>query len=193
MARLDKQLDRLSGEKVFRLHWPEDDSMDVELLRAEMVREINSHDHRIPLDLRSVKGAPAELVDLLVDMERYARSKSKILSMTWMLPPLRDAIDQRMGRQSKSKSQRESDAASKTARDLLRHAEQKPGYDLSKAEKLDRKKRAKRPKRGTRRYLSLVAIILVGAIVVAGVEGWIIMQQDETLVVPEKGFESHPQ
>ncbi|WP_182867683.1 hypothetical protein [Stieleria mannarensis] len=193
MARLDKQLDKLSGEKVFRLHWPEDDSMDMELLRAEMVREINSHDHRIPLDLRGVKGAPAELVDLLVDMERYARSKSKILSMTWMLPPMRDAIDERLGRRSRPKSENEPDAASKTARDLLNHAEKKNEYDLSKAQKLERKKPVKKSKTGKKHYLKLVAIALLGAIAVGVVEGVIIMQQEETLIVPEKGFESHPQ
>ncbi|PAY19447.1 hypothetical protein CKO51_11335 [Rhodopirellula sp. SM50] len=189
MARLDRQLDKISGEKVVRLHWTDDDSMDIEMLRADIVHEINSHEHRIPLDLRGVKGAPSELVDLLLDMDRYARSKTKILSLTWMLPPLREAFDRRLGRQRKSNSNGETDAASKTACDLLKHAEEKKEYDLSKAEKLERKKRSQKSKAGKRNYLTLVAFILVGAIVVGVIEGFIIMQQEESLIIPEKGFE----
>ena len=77
MSRLDKQLDQLSGEKLVKVEWPDDETVDVPQLRANLIREIDSHSHRVPLDLRAVKGAPPDLVELLVDMRRYARSKSK--------------------------------------------------------------------------------------------------------------------
>lgn len=192
MARIDKQLDKLSGEKLVRLHWPEDDVVDIELLRADLVREINDHDHRIPLDLRSVKGAPSELVDLLVDMERYAKSKSKILSTTWILPQLRDAVDQRAGRRSGPVPQGELDVASKTAREILNGNEKKAEYQVSSASRVERKKRrksTKKPASKIRNYIQLVALIMIGAFVAIAVQYFVIFKADPIVIETDKIYE----
>lgn len=189
MARLDRQLDKLSGEKLVRLHWPKDDSVDIEMLRAELVREINAHSHRVPLDLRGVKGAPEELVELLLDMDRYARTKDKILSLTWILPPLREALDERVGRCVKASRDANGEAASQKARELLNYSEKNKEYDLSHAEKIQRKDRPRLSKTAKRRYVRLAAIVFASTLIIATIEIVFLFQQDTIVVVPEKGFE----
>jgi hypothetical protein len=196
MSRLDRQIDRLSGEKLIRIDWPEDASVDLASLRRRLVREIDDHSHRIPLDLRGVKGAPPELVELLVDMRRYALSQSKILSTTWILPPLRQALEDGLHRPvgTRAKPSRDPDAedASELARELLNGVERQQHYDLSKAQRIERRRRRKRHVRaGKRTSVRLAGMILAGTVVLAGVEVYWLWQQDEAeiVVIPEKGFE----
>lgn len=188
MARLDKQLDKLSGERLVKLHWPEDGSIDIEMLRADLVREINTHEHRVPLDLRSVKGAPEDLVELLVDMERYARSKSKIMSMTWILPPLRDAIDVRAGRRS-APSNNEEHLASKKAREILNGNEKKAEYNVQSARKVERRKQPKKSKATNLKLLQLVALTLVGTLVVVGLMFYVLWESPSIVIDTEKIYE----
>lgn len=194
MSRLDKQLDRLSGEKLIRIDWPDDDSVDIGELRRRLVREIDEHTQRIPLDLREVKGAPEALVELLVDMRRYAASHSKILSTTWVLPPLRRALEDRwhrpIGSSVKPSADPEAEAAAKLADACLRGADKKTEYDLSNAERIERKRQKKASRAPAKqRWWRLLAVIVVASLAVAAIEFVVLFQQDEIVVVPEKGFE----
>ncbi|MEO1617293.1 MAG: hypothetical protein AAFV88_15695 [Planctomycetota bacterium] len=197
MSRLEKQLAQHSGEKLIRIDWPSDEVVDAPAIRKQLVKEIDSHTHRIPLDLRGVRGAPPELVEILVDMRRYAMSQSKILSTTWILPPLRDAIQKRLhqpiGSTVKPSAKPENEAASDLAEKLLRNAkeQEKQEYDLKSAEKLNRPKKIKKTLTKRQRYVRLAAAVLGGTLVVLLVGSLIIFtQQDASIIVPEKGFES---
>jgi hypothetical protein len=197
MSRLDKQLDRLSGEKLIRIDWPDDGAVDAGELRRLLVREIDTHTHRIPLDLRGVKGAPEPLVEMLVDLRRYALSQNKILSTSWILPPLRDALDDRMhrpvGTRAKPSAAADTEAASELADELLRGVEEKTQYDLSKAERIERKclRRKRRQAWNGPRALRLAAVILAAAVAVIAIEWVLLSEEDAIVVVPEKGFENH--
>ena len=192
MSRLDKQLDRLSGEKLVQVEWLHDDSVDVVGLREMLMKEIDAHSHRVPLDLRSVNGAPNELVELLFDMRRYAMSKSKILSTTYMLAPLREALDRRLSRpigsRARPSADPENEMASDTAQELLRDVESKTEYDLSKAKKIKRKRR--RTHRQNERLLRLGVVVLAAATIIAAAEAIYLFQSgNDPIVIPRKGFE----
>ncbi|KAA5546230.1 hypothetical protein FYK55_04900 [Roseiconus nitratireducens] len=194
MSRLDIQLDEISGEEPVEIVWPAGAEVDVADLRQRLVREIDRHRQRIPLDLRRVDGAPPELVELLADMRNYARSKSKVLSTGRILPELRRALEERarrpVGSSRAPSCKDESDAASELARDILNKST-KTEYDLSNAKRLERKERHRRRRKSSKRnYWKLAGIILAGAIAAASVEFWIILQEDERVYIPEKTYES---
>ncbi|MCC9601051.1 hypothetical protein LOC67_10885 [Stieleria sp. JC731] len=186
-------MDRLSGEAPVRIDWF--DGMDVTLLRSTLTQEIDKHTRRVPLDLRGVQGAPPELVELLVEMRRYAVSKSKILSMNWILPPLRDAIDKRLhqpvGQVIAPSANPDSEQASDRAKELLNHVETPPEYDLSKAEKLDRKPLPRKPKALTAsiiRYLIMLAGILTTVAIISVV--FFFLTSEPPKILDRKTFES---
>ena len=94
-----------------------------------------------------------------------------------------------VGSSAKPSADPEEDAASKTADQLLRGSEKKSEYDLSTAKKIERKKRLTTSRNPKQRILKLGAIILCAFLVVATIEVIILFQQDEVVIVPEKGFE----
>ena len=51
MSKLDRQLDDVFGEGRVEIYWPSDEEVDVELLRLQLISEIDAHAQRIPLDL----------------------------------------------------------------------------------------------------------------------------------------------
>lgn len=196
MSRLDKQLDKISGEQMVKIVWPADADVDTDELRSLLVREIDRHRERIPLDLRDVDGAPSELVELLHDLRRYALSKSKVLSTSRVLPPLRKALEARARRPiGKSVSSSSEDCAEQTSdvvNELLKEKQHRKGYDLSKAEKIDRKKgRHAKPASKTSRYLKLGAIIFLVTSVVAAAEMYYLFYIDteSPVKIPDKTHE----
>lgn len=124
MSKLERQLDDVFGEERVEILWPSDDEVDVELLRLQLVSEIDAHAQRIPLDLRGVRGAPEQLVDLLLEMQRYAMSQTKVLSISASLPPMQEALNPRRrrkaGRPQKAIDERGTRDASEVARNAIR-------------------------------------------------------------------------
>jgi hypothetical protein len=54
LSKLDRQLNDVFRERRVDIHWPNDEEVDVDLLRLHLISEIDSHSQRIPLDLRGV-------------------------------------------------------------------------------------------------------------------------------------------
>lgn len=196
MSRLEKQLDRVSNEQLVWVDWPEKGSVDLEVIRATLVQEINSHRERIPLDLRGVKGAPPELVGLLVDMRRYAVSKSKTLSIARVLPPLRDALEARenrgKGRRVAPSADPNQEAASDKAKAALASSSAEKEFDPATVEVI--KKHKSKPatkKRGKKKsnFAKIGAVIFGATLLIVAVEAIVLFQQEESIVLPEKGFE----
>ena len=100
MSKLDRQLDKIHNESRVVIEWPKDVEVDVDALRATLIEEIDQHHRRVPLDLRSVHGAPKALVKLLLEMQRYARSKDKVLAISYALAPMQDALNPRRRRKA---------------------------------------------------------------------------------------------
>ena len=96
----------------------------MELLRLQLISEIDAHAQRIPLDLRGVRGAPEQLVDLLLEMQRYAMSQTKVLSISASLPPMQEALNPRRrrkaGRPEEAIDERGTRDASEVARNAIR-------------------------------------------------------------------------
>ncbi|OYP33797.1 hypothetical protein [Rhodopirellula sp. MGV] len=192
MSRLDKQLDRLSGTEPVCIEWGAD--ADLEQLRSLLVREIDRRTHRVPLDLRKVPDAPPELVELLVEMRRYALERSKILSMSWVLPPLRDAIERRIhqpiGTTVAPSADPDSEQASDRAKELLNVVEKRSEYDLSKAEKIERSNRVYR-KKGLAshvvRYLAMSGLIIAGVAIISA--SYYFLTSEPPRILDRKTFE----
>ena len=136
MSKLDRQLDQVSGEKKVAVVWPKDADVDVVRLRERLISEIDGHNHRIPLDLRGVHGAPPALVEILIDLQKYARSEGKLLSISYALPPMQDALNPRRrrkaGRPSEAIDEDGQPDASEVAKSLLVQDEVSE-YDIGKA------------------------------------------------------------
>ena len=195
MSRLDKQLDEISGEQMVKVIWPSDADVDTDAMRSQLIREIDAHRERIPLDLREVEGAPDELVELIHDMRRYALSKSKVLSTSRILPPLRKALEARarrpLGRSVAPSSSDKSGQTSDFVNDLLKESQKK--YDLSTAEKIERKKKSKKPKAPDRyRYWKLGGVVLLATLLVAAAEAYyvLVVDNETPVIMPEKNYES---
>ncbi|MEM0924617.1 MAG: hypothetical protein AAGJ83_01135 [Planctomycetota bacterium] len=195
MSRLDKQLANLSGETLIRVEWVDDSLVDPGELRTKLRKEIDAREHRIPLDLRRVRGAPEALVEILVDMRRYATSVGKQLSITGNLPELRDAIDERLhrpvGLSAKPSSSAEDGAAPELAKQVLQSAKKTTDeYDLSHATKIKRRKKRSSKRRRVKRLTALIAVSSLVVAVCVFVYIWYL--EDETFIVepPRKGFES---
>ncbi|WP_149499448.1 hypothetical protein [Roseiconus lacunae] len=197
MSRLDKQLDRLSGEEPVRIEWT--DESDLPRLRTLLINEVDRHIHRIPLDLRGIDGAPPELVELLLEIRRYAVSKSKILSMSWILPPMRDAIERKLHRPAGSvvapSADPDSEQASDLAKELLHGVEKSTEYDLSKAQKIQRRraKRRSSAKKGLAsrlvRYLIMASGIIACVAVISVV--YFFATSEPPKILDRKSFENN--
>ena len=188
MSKLDKQLAIASGAQPIEVRWTEE--TDVSELRRQLIQAIDKHTDWVPLDLRSVHGAPPELVELLVDMRRYAISKSKKLSLTWILPPLRDAYEKRMhqpvGTSVAPSSDPDQEQASELAKDLLNGVEKKPEYDLSKAEKIERKRKLKSKSKGDPlpppvRYLLMSGFVILSVCAIGVVHYFFFTETNEII------------
>ncbi|MEM6470418.1 MAG: hypothetical protein AAF802_12750 [Planctomycetota bacterium] len=200
MSRLEKQIASASGEKAVRIEWPNDDVVDTGAIRKMLKKEIDSHERLIPLDLRGVRGAPDRLVEILVDMRCYAVSVNKSLSMPWILPELRIAIDERLSRPVGSSAQPScknvQENASERAEEILRDAGKKGDspYDMAHAKKIDRpeKKRVAKPLTKRKRYMQLGFVVFIGtALVICAGASLLFQIEDQTVIieVPRKGFE----
>ena len=129
MSKLDRQLDDVFGEGRVEVFWPSDDEVDVELLRLQLISEIDAHAQRIPLDLRGVQGAPEQLVDLLLEMQRYAMSRSKVLSISASLPPMQEALNPRRRRKAGRPQEAIDDVGSRNASEVAKTAIRSRGGD----------------------------------------------------------------
>lgn len=196
MSRLDRQIDKVSGEQVIKVRWPSTITQaEVERLRRRLIREIDRRRHRVPVDLREVQGAPPQLVQMLFELERYAREQDKIFSASWILPELRDAMaaytGRPIGQSAKPSADPESEKASDLAEQLLDSQQKKPGYDLSKAKRVQRTRKPMSSK--TKHRLQLVAMILAGVLIVGSIEAYIIFKDGTSPVqVDRKEFERSP-
>ena len=192
MSRLDRQLDRVHNEERHCVVWPSDEEVDFDQVRSDLLKAVDDHDRRVPLDLRQVNGAPRRLIDLLIEARAYARSQDKILSISYALPPMQEALNpKRRGKKQRSKE----DDAGQVAQSLLdaeRKRDQPATYDPSKAEKIVRPKKKKKKKNTSplMRYAILAAIVLAGTLVLVAIEYfWIFGQETQDFIVPQKTFE----
>ena len=168
MAKLDRQLDEFFGERRVEVQWPSDEEVDVDLLRLHLISEIDSHARRVPLDLRGVNGAPEELVDLLLEMQRYAMAQSKVLSISASLPPMQEALNPRRRRRAGRPQEAIDEDGARDASEVARSAIQsqsnsEPNALLAyQAEVVaERRVRARTTaRRKTQRYLWLLIAIL---------------------------------
>ena len=100
--------------------WPVTEEIYVDLLRSKLTREIDSHLNRVPLDLRKVEGAPAALIDLLIEMRVYAERRGKQLVVTHALPEMRESLNTRR-REAVEKRSRNAKANKMRALTPLQH------------------------------------------------------------------------
>ncbi len=199
MSKLDRQVDEFFGESRVQIHWPCDDEVDVELLRLHLISEIDAHQQRVPLDLRGVNGAPDALVDLLLEMQRYAMSQSKVLSISASLPPMQEALSPRRGPKKKSEGgDRQQATASDVAMSTIKG--QRGGGDpqlLMRADAPTQRQDLKRKRRNSAaRWNSYLKIALAILFSTAGilVLAWIFNYEEEPLIYRNvKNFESQAQ
>lgn len=167
MAKLERQLDELYGESRVEIHWPSNDEVDVELLRLHLISEIDSHSRRIPLDLRGVNGSPEVLVDLLLEMQRYAMAQSKVLSISASLPPMQEALNPRRRRKAwrpqETIDQDGARNASEVARSAINsHGNSEPNALLAYQAEVVAERRVRsrtKTRRGLKRYLAFLLLI----------------------------------
>jgi len=203
MSKLDRQLDQFAGGRV-EIEIAAGEAVDVPKLHQLLRNEIDRRPERIPVDLRKVHGAPPELIDVLAEAFRYAQSQNKILSISYALPAMQEALSPRRYQTSKRAEGKKSDDAAEEPTDAgtiaksildTRLAEELT-YDLSNAEPVARKEtppwkpnKAKRAKRWQRLLLVFAVVI---ATVVIGVVEWIIVFDDDSdaVIMPTKTFEA---
>ncbi len=169
MSKLDRQLDDFFGERRVEIHWPSAEEVDVDLLRLHLISEIDSHSRRIPLDLRGVNGAPEELVDLLLDMQRYAMAQSKVLSISASLPPMQEALNPRRRRKARRPQQAIDEDGARDASEVARSAIQsqassEPSALLAYQAEVVAERRVRsrtRVRRTTKHYVRLMTAILL--------------------------------
>jgi hypothetical protein len=202
MSKLDRQLDEVYGEERVVIRWPRDEVVDVDEVRKLLISNIDSHAQRVPLDLRSVDGAPPALIDLLLECQVYARSQGKLLSISIALPPMQDALSGRRRKSARvAQAEDKVDAGSSARKILSQQLDRNDpvGYDISKAEKLGRRKRSfgwslpgrtgkKRPPlRFSRKQ---VAVVAGAALAVLGLEAFLIFHDPTIRVeIDPKSFE----
>jgi hypothetical protein len=194
MSKLDRQLDDIWGEKRVDIHWPADQEIDVDLLRLQLISEIDAHRQRVPLDLRGVDGAPEALVALLVELQSYALSQSKVISISNILPPMQEALNPRRGRRSaESDVAKEGPTAGEVARSALnsRTPIDPVKYDLSAAKKIERRLKPRRKKvKRTRREYAIIATVILLILGITGLAEWYyVFAHQPVLKVPSKTFE----
>lgn len=199
MSKLDRQLDDFSSGGRVEIHLPAGEEVDVGGLHQMLRNEIDSRPHRIPLDLRGVHGAPKPLIDVLIESQRYARSQGKLLSISYALPPMKEALNPRRrrkaGKYDDAIDDDEAADAGSVAKTLLdTRLSEENKYDISKAERIRRdkktKKKTKKKKQNKLRdYLVIGALILLCGTVVGIVEWMIVFHDPPDTIVPNKTFE----
>ena len=192
MAKIDRQLDRVWGEGQVRIDWPADEEVDVDLVRLYLISEIDRHDYRIPVDLRGVQGAPEELIDLLVEMQRYARDQAKYLSISNSLPPMQEALHPRRRRAGrKQTSATTATDAGESARTVLdsQYKEEPYSIEESKVVRKPKKRKSSKTQRKRSHYLRLGGLILAVTGAIAVVEWYFIFHAKSDGVVVRKTFE----
>ncbi len=169
MSKLERQLDDVFGEDRVEILWPSDEEVDVELLRLQLISEIDAHAHRIPLDLRGVRGAPEQLVDLLLEMQRYAMSQTKVLSISASLPPMQQALNPRRRRKAGRPQEAIDDQGARNASEVAKSAIRSRGGSedpqtllaVQADEKAETRVRSRtKPRFKWARYVALLAAIL---------------------------------
>ncbi len=191
MSKLDRQLDGLTGDGRVEIEISEGQDVDVGELHQLLRNEIDRRHHRIPIDLRRVHGAPVELIDVLISAEKYARKQGKILTISYALPPMQEALDPMRRRATKSaqKGDEDAGAAAKSLLDEQNASEHR--YDITRAEKIGRK----RTRRNTgkqyaiKRYIVLGSIIAVATLAIGWIEYVILFNESPSTVVPSKILE----
>lgn len=194
MSKLERQLDEVYGEERVTIAWPSDDEVDVDEIRAHLIREIDRHRQRVPLDLRGVNGAPESLIDLLLEAQLYAKEQDKVVAISYALPPMQDALQGRPRRSPAPlrKEKGEGDAG-ELAHSILKKQVYKSdpaNYDLSNAEKIERSKRRRKPRSAWHRYAILSSVILGGTAIIGAIEWYLIFhEQPKGVRIPTKAFE----
>lgn len=196
MSKLDRHLDKLRGEGRVEIQIAAGEEIDVGRLHQLLRNEIDARQHRIPVDLRKVHGAPEALVDVLIESQKYARSQGKILSVSYALPPMQEALNPIRRRMAgKSAERLDGDAAadaSQVAKELIDQCySEEATYDTSKAEKIQRKKKPANTRSKGFDYLLLGSVILSVTMVIAAIEWAIVFNdQPDAVIIPAKTFES---
>ena len=168
MSKLDRQLDGVFGEERVEIFWPSDDEVDVDLLRLHLISRIDDHLRRVPLDLRGVNGAPDRLVDLLLELQRYAMSQGKVLSISASLPPMQEALNPRRRRKAGRPQEAIDEFGSRSASEVARTAINSQGSGdpnpllVSKVDESAERRVGARTKvrRNKKDYLGLVTAIV---------------------------------
>ena len=198
VAKLERQLDELYGERRVEIHWPSDDEVDVDLLRLHLISEIDSHTRRIPLDLRGVNGSPEELVELLLELQRYAMTQSKVLSISASLPPMQEALNPRRrrkaGRAQEAIHEDGARNASEVARSAINsHGNSEPNAYLAYQAEVVAERRVRsrtKPRRNLKRYLGHL-IVIFGILTSLLVFHWFFNFQADPLIYDSvKSFEN---
>jgi hypothetical protein len=191
-------LDEVLGEKRVEIHWPSDDEVDVDLLRLYLISEIDAHRQRIPLDLRGVHGSPERLVDLLIEMQRYAASRSKVLSISASLPAMQEALNPRRrrkaGRPQDAIDETGARTASEVARSAIKSQPQAPNALLAQNADVAAERRVRsgtrRSAKRVRRIIELASMVLIGVAAISSIY-WFSTRKTPPLVYSSvKSFES---
>ena len=194
MSKLDRQLDEVYGEERVVIRWPANAEVDLNEIRDHLIRQIDDHVQRVPLDLRRVDGVPQPLIDLLIECQAYARSSGKVLSISSARPEMHDALNGRPRRKSaRTKNTVTAGDLAKSVLDQQLLQDEPPKYDVSKAEKIKRpKKKGRHQKESTwKRYAMLAAVAILVTGVIGAVEWYVIFNRDpDNMIVPTKSFES---
>jgi hypothetical protein len=188
MSKIDRQLDNVSGEGRVEIHIAEGQQVDVGGLHQMLRNEIDMRQQRIPLDLRGVHGAPPELVAVLIESQKYARSQGKLLAIRYALPAMQDALNPHRGRRSAEPESQPQDAGQVAKTLLDSQLAEEPAYDISRAQKIQRdKSKQKRKRSKIRDYAILLGFAILA---VAAIEWILVFNSDSTpMTVPSKSFE----
>ncbi|MFN3193021.1 MAG: hypothetical protein ACE361_21100 [Aureliella sp.] len=115
MSKLERQIDEIENLTEFVISWPPTAGESVAEIEKQLRVRVDQAVGRVPLDLRKVSGAPRKVVDLILDLNEYAESKGKRLSISHALQPMREAL------------------LPSSRRNLKRPSESDPEQDASKA------------------------------------------------------------
>jgi hypothetical protein len=197
VSKLERQLDDVFGEERVEILWPSDEEVDVELLRLQLISEIDAHAQRIPLDLRGVRGAPEQLVDLLLEMQRYATSQSKVISISASLPAMQEALNPRRRRKAGRPQEAIDEQGARNASEVAKTAIRSRGGDnpqtllaVQADEKAETRVRSRTtPRLRSDRNLALLASIL-GLFAAAVLTYRFFTDETKPVIVPTKSFES---
>lgn len=200
MSNFNRELNTVRGEQRVVVRWKGDDTVDVDNIRRQIIQAIDIRERRVALDLREVRGAPDALVDLLMECQAYARSRGKILVLSYATPAMQEALSGRPvrrrnpAREVNDQDQPEQGDAPDLAKSVLDQQirrEDNSHYDISKAERIDPKKKNRlQQKAKKRRIAGLAAEVLGITSLVIGIEWFVVFRDSPSaLTLPVKGFE----